>query len=181
MSLDNQTDVELVQRFKAGDLKAFDAIMGRFEDRIYRLACLWLYDGQLAGDATQEVFLRSFSGLRKFHFRASPFTWLYRTTRYVCNEYNRKRGAEPLEEEPVDTSSMPEESVANLETARRVRALVSGLPRRQREVVVLRIFEDLSVAETATAMGCRKGTVKALLHKATSALRNRIGNTGITL
>ncbi len=181
MSLDDQTDTELVQLFKAGDPDAFDAIVRRFQDRIYRLACVWLYDEQQAGDAAQEVFLRGFKGLRKFRFRAAPFTWLYRTTRFVCNEFNRKRHGEPLEEEPVDRGSTPLDDAADLDTARRVRKLVAKLPPRQREVVVLRIFEDLSVAETAKAMGCSEGTVKALLHKAMNSLKQRIGKTGITL
>ena len=55
-----------------------------------------------------------------------------------------------------------------------MRALVARLPERQREVVVLRVFESLSVAETAAAMGCRQGTVKALLHKAMARLRQDV-------
>lgn len=76
-----KSDVELVREFKAGSASAFDAFVGRFQDRVYRLACVWLYDPQNADDATQEVFLRAHKGLRRFQFRAAPFTWLYRTTR----------------------------------------------------------------------------------------------------
>jgi RNA polymerase sigma factor (sigma-70 family) len=62
-----------------------------------------------------------------------------------------------------------------------VRLLVAGLPERQRDVVLLRIFEELSVADTAKAMGCREGTIKALLHKATKRLRLDIEKTGLQL
>lgn len=177
MNLDEQPDAELVRRFKAGDKRAFDAIVQRFQDRIYRLACVWLYDPQYASDVTQEVFLRGFNGLRKFHFRSAPFTWLYRTTKNVCHEFNRKRVAEPLEEEPPDTTTLPEREAVRDEAAARIRQLVERLPDRQREVVLLRIFEDLSVAETARTMGCREGTVKALLHKATQRLKIRLATT----
>lgn len=180
MTLDGYSDVELVQRFKSGDAAAFDAIVHRFQDRIYRLASVWLHDGQHAGDAAQEVFLRAFKGLRRFHFRSAPFTWLYRTTRHVCNEFNRKRRAEPLNDEPHDPAAAPERQVDAYEAARRIRRLVANLPARQREVVMLRIFEDLSVAETASAMGCREGTVKALLHKATARLRQILQQAGLT-
>ncbi len=171
MSVDDISDVELVKRFKSGDKSAFDAIVTRFQDRVYRLACVWLYDEQQAVDVAQEVFLRSFKGLAGFRFRSAPFTWLYRMTRNVCSEFNRRRRGEALDSEPRDAGRTPEQQIADLQAARRVRQLVSVLPARQREVVLLRIFEDLSVRETATAMGCREGTVKALLHKATRRLQ----------
>lgn len=174
MNVDEAPDNELVRLFKAGNTAAFDAIVRRFQDRIYRLACVWLYDEQYAADAAQEVFVRSYKGLRSFRFRSTPFTWLYRTTRNVCHEFNRVRRPEALENEPPDTGTRPETEVADFETARKVREYVAGLPERQRDVVMLRIFEDLSVRETAHAMGCREGTVKALLHKATRNLKVRM-------
>ncbi|MBT8099272.1 MAG: RNA polymerase sigma factor, partial [Gammaproteobacteria bacterium] len=127
----------------------------------------------------QEVFVRGFKGLRSFRFRSAPFTWLYRTTRNVCNEFNRVRRSEPLDAEPRDWSKTPEGLVAVHEKAQRVREFVARLPERQREVVVLRIFEDLSVKEAAKLMGCREGTVKALLHKATASLRIAVDKAGI--
>ncbi len=180
MSLDEKPDVELVRLFKSGDTAAFDAIVRRFQDRVFRLASVWLYDPQLAADAAQEVFIRGYSGLRKFRFRAAPFTWLYRTTRNVCNEFNRARQAESLDFELPDPSAAPEQGLADLETARRIHKLLAGLSERQQEVVMLRVFEDFSVKETAAAMGCREGTVKALLHQATQKLRTRIDMTGWT-
>lgn len=174
-----KSDVELVRDFKSGDPDAFDGIVRRFKDPVYRLAMVWLYDSQHADDAVQEVFIRAYKGLRRFRFGAAPFTWLYRTTRYVCNEFNRRRTTESLDDEPPDTGNTPQRIVAMHDTARRVRALVSELPERQREVVLLRIFEEMSVAETARAMGCREGTVKALLHKATKRLRLDAEQAGI--
>jgi len=178
MNWDDLSDAELVKQFKSGDSSAFDAIVRRFQDRVFRLASVWLYDDQGAADVTQEVFIRGHKGLRKFRFRSAPFTWLYRVTRNVCNEFNRARRSEALVDEPPDTSSMPDRQVASHDSARRVRQLVENLPDRQREVVMLRIFEDLSVRETASAMGCREGTVKALLHKATNSLRITMNQTG---
>ena len=140
MTVDEQSDVELVRQFKSGETRAFDIIVERFQDRIYRLACVWLYDPQNAADATQEVFVRAYTGLRRFRFRSHPFTWLYRTARNVCSEFNRARRAEPLEHEPT---------------------------------------EDLSVKEASRLMGCREGTVKALLHKATRNLKVSLAQLGI--
>lgn len=177
--MDDSSDVELVRLFKAGDAAAYEAIVRRFQDRVFRLACVWLHDDQSAADVAQEVFVRGFKGLRAFRFRSAPFTWLYRTTKNVCSEFNRVRKSEPLDEEPHDPGSAPESNVANYESARRVRRMVENLPDRQREVVLLRIFEDLSVKETAQSMGCREGTVKALLHKATTKLKLNMQVAGL--
>jgi len=176
--MDDISDVELVRKFKSGNAHAFDAIVRRFQDRIFRLACVWLYDSQHAADAAQEVFMRGHKGLQGFRFRSAPFTWLYRTTRNVCNEFNRRRQSESLVDEPGDTSSVPEQQVADYDSARQVRRFVADLPTRQREVVLLRIFEDLSVKETAHAMACREGTVKALLFKATRNLKLNMEQAG---
>ena len=180
MNFDDCSDSELVREFKSGSNAAFDAIVRRFQDRVFRLACVSLADAQYAADVTQEVFLRGHKSLKRFHFRAEPFTWLYRTTKLVCGEFNRRRPLDALGEEPMDSNGTPESQVADAERARRVRALVAALPERQREVVLLRIFEDLSVRETASAMGCREGTVKALLHKATANLETSMRRRGDT-
>lgn len=166
MAGDETNDAELVRRFNEGDALAFDALVRRHQDRLFRLVSVWLYDPSRAEDATQEVFLRAYRGLGRFRFRAEPFTWLFRTARLVCLEMNRQRRYEPLPTEDPPAADSGDSAIALAE----VRALVSDLPARQREVVMLRIFEDLSVSETARAMGCREGTVKALLNKARKQL-----------
>ncbi len=174
MSKGEDSDEYLVRRFQGGDITAFDTLVRRHQDRIYRMAAVWLYDAEFAGDVTQEVFLRSFKGLRSFRFRSAPFTWLYGMTKNVCREQNRRRTPIALEFEPVDPAANPEAEVSQHEAARDVRKLVATLPKRQQEVVLLRLFEDMSVRETAKAMSCREGTVKALLHKAKSRLKTQL-------
>jgi len=181
MSLDDKSDTQLVTAFKSGNSDAFDALVRRFQDRVFRLACVWLYDPEFAADVTQDVFLRGYKGLKGFRFRSAPFTWLYRTTKNVCHEYNRRHRPQALEHEPLDAASDPGAMVAEVQHAKRVRDLLQKLPPRQREVVMLRVFEDLSVRETAHAMGCREGTVKALLHKATANLRTHLQIAGLEL
>lgn len=181
MSLDDTSDEELVRRFRSGESGSFDAIVHRFQDRIFRQASVCLYDNQQAADVTQEVFLRSFKGLKGFRFRSAPYTWLYRMTKNVCSEFNRKRRTEALNDEPVEDRRIPEREATQFEAARMVRELVSELPQRQREVVLLRVFEELPVRETAKIMGCREGTVKALLHKATAKLRLKVQSAGLSL
>lgn len=166
------TDDDLVRRFQRGDEVAFSTFVGRHQDRLFRLARLWLADTQDAPDVVQEVLMRSYTGLRRFAFRAQPTTWLVRTTRNVCREFNRRRPvlAASMAAEPV-AAGTPEQDHSRCEMASEVHRLIERLSDRQRDVVVLRLFEELSVADTARVMGCRPGTVKALLHKAVQRLK----------
>ncbi len=171
MTDDARKDAELVRRFKRGDRDAFTSLVRRHQDRIFRLALVLLDDKQHAADAAQEVFLRAYQGLARFRFQAEPFTWLFRTTKNVCREYNRARAFAPLEWELRDNSAAPATELDRAHSARLIMALVVALPERQRDAVMLRVFEELSTAATARAMGCRPGTVKALLHKAVQRLK----------
>lgn len=163
------SDAELVRAFQNGDQVAFTRFAARHQDRVYRMAIVWLYDPSLAADVLQETLLRSYTGLGKFRFRANPSTWLLRVCRNVCHEENRRSAR---------TQSLPEDYDAPAEEVDGAAVDFSGvlnkvneLAPRQREVVILRMFEELSVADTARVMGCRPGTVKAHLNKALNALR----------
>lgn len=181
MTPDDQTDEQLLQLFRLGDTRAFETLVRRHQDRIFRLALLWLYDDQLALDAAQEVFLRAHKALRSFGYRSAVFTWLYRTTRNVCSEHNRRHSRPLASVDVADPMPGPDSAASKQQTTRRLHQLVAKLPTRQREVVVLRILEDFSVRETATIMRCREGTVKALLSKATANMRQFYKAQGIAL
>lgn len=167
------SDEQLVRRFQRGDTSAFELFVERHQDRIFRLASAWLYAPDAAADAAQDVFLRAFTGLPRFRFRAAPFTWLYRTLRNVCREYNRRAATRPLALEDRDMMVADEAPARTAAERRLERTLerIATLPGRQQEVVLLRIFEDMSVEETARTLGCRPGTVKAQLSRALGRLR----------
>ena len=154
-------------------MSAFELFVERHQDRIFRLASAWLYAPDAAADAAQDVFLRAYSGLPRFRFRAAPFTWLYRTLRNVCREYNRRSAAHPLplEERDVIVADEAPRRTASEQRLQRTLQRIAELPERQREVVMLRIFEDMSVEDTARTLGCRPGTVKAQLSRALARLR----------
>ena len=176
-------DVELVRRFQRGEAAAFVEFADRHRDRVYRVARLWLSRPADAEDVVQEVFVRSLSGLSGFLFRAQPSTWLLRVTRNVCHEANRKHRWHLNVDDPLLQPSLLHEEGARSGSGpgadddhARVRRAVRRLPARQQEVVVLRVFEELSVAETARALGCREGTVKAHLNKAVGNLRRLLAS-----
>jgi RNA polymerase sigma-70 factor (ECF subfamily) len=175
--MQEQTDEHLVRAFQRGDDVAFGLFVERHQDRVYRLAVMWLRDAQQADDVLQEAFLRSYTGLARFRFRASPSTWLFRVCRNVCREFNRARRFEPLDESFMTEMRFDPHFAEQLVAGERIgelRTALEALPQRQKEVVALRLFEELPVADTARIMGCRPGTVKAHLNKAVTALRAQL-------
>ena len=181
--MSEQSDEELVRAYQAGDDAAFAEFVVRHEDRVYRMAMIWLRDGSLAGDVLQETLYRSYTGLSRFRFRASPATWLLRICRNVCHEENRRSvRLAPLPDDYAGESVTPcfERDRDRSVVAERLWTVLDELPPRQREVVTLRFFEELSVADTAQIMGCRPGTVKAHLHKALASLKKRMGVGDVT-
>ncbi len=170
--MDAEDDETLVRRMRQGDRAAFETLVRRHQDRLWRLAGAMLRVPDHASDATQEVFLRAWTGLPRFRFRSSVFTWLYATLRNVCREYNRRaRPTGTLTDELVDAAPTPEQRA---DVNQRLGRLVAGLrtlPVGQQDVFLLRIMEGLSVEESARALRCSQGTIKTQLHRALRRLR----------
>lgn len=103
--METETDEQLVRRFHRGDHAAFETLTLRHQDRIFRLASIYLHLPQEAEDAAQEVFLRAFKGLGHFRFSAQPLTWLYRALRNVCHEHNRR--SQRHDPYPLDPNELP--------------------------------------------------------------------------
>jgi len=169
---DEASDEALVRAFQAGDRVAFSTFVDRHTARLFRLASLWLHDGSSAADVVQETLARSYRGLGKFRFRSQPATWLARVCRNICHEENRQSARYQTMSnltELIDANDAAIDQPGADEPS--PLALLDRLPRRQRDAVVLRVLEGLSVAEAARIMSCREGTVKAHLHKALANLR----------
>jgi RNA polymerase sigma factor (sigma-70 family) len=131
--------------------------------------------GDAAPDAVQEAFVRALVGVGSLRARGALEAWVWRI---VLNEARRRRTGDPLTRAdaspprpvwPDDAS--PAEAL--------VRSLVADLPARQREVVFLRYFADLDEASIAAALGVRRGTVAATLHRVRTRLRAAIEQEGI--
>jgi len=174
-------EAEALRRFAGGDDSAFEGLVHAHQDRVFRLAVALLGRRDEAKDAAQEVFLRAFRALRAWRFEARLGTWLHRLTVNVCRESRRQRWSEARKRSrwmrlvaPLLLPGRSVEPAAPSDAEGRVGSLVAALPRRQREVVVLRVFTDLSVAETAEVLGVPEGTVKSNFAKAIAALRVRL-------
>jgi RNA polymerase sigma factor (sigma-70 family) len=134
------------------------------------VAAMSLYCGTLedAEDLAQETLSRAWEHWSTVGEHPAPESWAFRTAFNLANSRWRRRRIERRAHARLASrgTAVPTD-VVDIE----VRRAVAGLPARQREVVVLRFFVDLSVADTAAAMTCAEGTVKALTHQAIASLR----------
>lgn len=171
-------DERTIEQARQGDRGAQGALLRELQDVWFRMCVGLLGNSEDARDAVQETALRFLKNLAGFRGESQLRTWSLGIAINVCREMRRK---ERTVEEPMSLPGMRREergpgASAEVEEIRsRVRAVLEDLPERQREALVLRFFEELSVEQTAEAMACAPGTVKATVHQAMQALRKRLG------
>jgi len=178
----NDKDVVLMERVKNGDDGAFEELLTRHYQSVYRLAYRFLYDSPEAEDITQEVFLRVFRAAQTYSPKAKFSTWLYTITKNLCfNELRKKRSVTifSIEDEMLpELSSMDESPVSKLEEAevkKRVLDAVRELPANLRIAVLLLKYHGLSYEEVAEILGCTVNAVKLRVHRAKKFLARSIG------
>jgi RNA polymerase sigma-70 factor (ECF subfamily) len=169
-------DERALRSFQAGDPAGFETIVRLYQDAVFRLALALLGNRDDARDASQEVFLRALRQLPSFRFESRLSTWVYQLTLNVSREIRRRRNREQRKRHrwlllvaPLLTSDPP-----GADEGDPFGELLALLPPRQKEVVVLRIVQELTIAETAEVLGIPEGTVKSNLFKAVAKLRSKM-------
>jgi len=183
------SDAALVARSRGGDVRAFDELVRRHQQTVYRLAYRLLGDHEDAGDAAQEAFLRAYENLPRFRADGNFRNWLLTIATNHClsfRRYRRRRVMAPLdevtdarrpdwaEEEPDD----PVQVTTGRESLDRVKAAIAALPARQRAAITLFTLDNLTIAGVARVMRCSQGTVKATIHRARENLRRMLAGEG---
>lgn len=169
---------------RRGDRSAQADLLRWLQDPWYRLALSLLGDVERAREATQETGLRFLRQLPQFRGDSHIRTWALGIAINVAREMRRAPRAagsgdwdDPADERPDRDSAAgltPHVAADLAEQRERLRSVLDDLPQRQREAVVLRFFEELSVEQTAEVMQCAAGTVKATVHQALRSLRQRL-------
>jgi RNA polymerase sigma-70 factor (ECF subfamily) len=178
-------DAATIDAARLGDRAARASLLGALQDPWYRFSLSLLRDPDLAGDAVQETAVRFLRQLPSFRGESQLRTWSLGIALNVVREIRRKRRNDGTLPEDDAAAMTPPAAVgrepqtpggaADLSEQRdRLREVLEELPERQREAVLLRFFEDLSVEETAKAMDCAAGTVKATVHQALATLRRKL-------
>lgn len=175
---------QTIQQAQLGDRSAQAKLLRDLQDPWYRLCLSQLRDVDRARDATQETALRFLRLLPRFAGNSTLSTWSMGIAINVVREMRRSAARhrtadeatwdQASESEVSSGMASPQEVIARTEHASLLRAGLDELSDRQREAVVLRFFEDLSVEQTAVAMDCAAGTVKATVHQALRILRNKL-------
>ena len=189
--VDKNGDVLLVERALAGDPRAFELLVIKYQRRIQRLIARMVRDVDLVEDIAQETFLRAYRALHQFRGDAQFYTWLYRiavnTAKKALMEMRNDpvvtesalRSVDDEDEtsapgnEPIGEES-PESVLAAKEIAAVVNAAMQALPEELRQAVTLREIEGLSYEEIAVAMDCPIGTVRSRIFRARDAISARI-------
>jgi len=187
------TDEELVVRARAKDFAAFEELLDRYEDKVFRLAYRFVRNETEAQEILQDTFLSIWRKLDTFKGDAQFSSWVYRvaantalmrlraqrrhpeiSTEELPSGYLDRLG--PLPPPGENWSKRPDDQLQSEELRRHIQAAVDALPELYRAVFLIRDVEGLSTEETAEVLGISIPTVKTRLHRARIALRDAIGD-----
>ncbi|HET9554646.1 MAG TPA: RNA polymerase sigma factor [Anaeromyxobacteraceae bacterium] len=175
------TDEALIRRSAAGDRAAFDQLVGRHGDALYRFAGRQCGSEREAEDALQDGLLAAWRGASTWRGEAAVRTWLYQVVLHACRRRTRRRSGEPAHHDSVEEAEglaaddvSPDERVAARQAARALEAALASLPEEAREVLLLRDVEGLSGAEAAAVLGVGLAAMKSRLHRARLDLKERV-------
>ena len=186
------SDEVFAARAAAGDDAAFEALVVRYQHRVFRLACRLTSETD-APDVVQETFLQIYRHLSTFRGDALFSTWVYRIATNVGLMHRRaraRRPTEPLDEflprfdadgtfeatpDALRIPSRVDELLDRHELARKAQAAVVRLPDLYREAFVLRDLEELCTAEVALVLGVEPATVRQRVHRARLLVRGYLG------
>jgi RNA polymerase sigma-70 factor (ECF subfamily) len=153
--------------------EAFELLLGRFKDRVFRLACGLLRDETAAEDMTQDIFIRVWKALPGYQGAASISTWLYTIARNACLTELKRRAARPTVSLHAPEIEALGDCLPALQTTDAeggvemdVQALLASLPGKYRQVITLFYLEQRSYEEVGAMLGLPLGTVKTFLFRA---------------
>ncbi len=190
------SDEELVAAFVAGDEAAFDALVARYERRVYAICYRYFGNVQDAEDAAQDAFIALLRRAETFSGAASFATWMYRVTTNACNDLARKRARRPKRtsedvaerDDLTGTAASAEDELAERDLAPELVDALRALDPETREAVVLHDVYHVPYAELAERAGVAVGTVKSRIHRGHARLaaalddaRNHSPPTGLKL
>ena len=177
----------LIERCRAGDVAAFEPLVEKYRQRVWRLAFQVLRDREEAWDCAQDAFVRAFQSLASFRGQSAFYTWLFRIAMNVATDRLRARGAQarafgtqpvPAEEwerTAPDPGARPDQAAQGAEQRVRIRRALDTLPPNARTIIMLSDVEGLSYREIASVLNCPIGTVMSRLHNARRRLRSALG------
>jgi RNA polymerase sigma-70 factor, ECF subfamily len=171
-------DRDLIERCLAGHLAAFDEIVGRYQDALYRHLLRLAGNREQAEDLCQEAFVKFYRALPSFDLTRPVAPFLFTIATNLWRDSRRPRLTLVTYEEVAATDPEPETAVLDLLARQAILAAMTGLREEYREVLSLRYDQGLSYREIAEVTGATTGTVGTWLRRAVGALREALQVAG---
>lgn len=167
------SDKELVAGLLAGSELAVEALVGRYQERIYAYLYRMTGDSFLAEDLTQETFVRALDSLPRLRDGNKLKNWLYRIAGNLARDHFKKAQTREIPSEELDeheNTVRVSRIIERQEASGAVRRALRELKPEQREALILRFYEELPILEIAEIMGVPPGTIKSRIHYALKIL-----------
>jgi len=155
-------DFDVVRAIQQGQTELFSNIVKKYDKALLRLVSRHIRDRELVKDVVQEAFFKAYQHVGRFEFRCSFKNWLYKIAINTArNKLRAMREMENIDEVVIVEICQLEGRLMYDELKDALRALVDGLPEKQRQTLELRVFQDMSFKEVAELMDCPYDTAKA--------------------
>jgi len=188
VTTERECDQLLVERVQAGDRRAFDLLVAKYQRRLMRLVSRLVHDPAEAEDVVQETFIKAYRALRHFRGESAFYTWLYRIgintaknflvtqgRRAPTSTENDAERAEGFDDaDSLRDINTPESVLASKQIAYTVNAAMEALPLELRTAIVLREIEGLSYEEISEVMSCPIGTVRSRIFRAREVIAEKL-------
>ncbi len=184
------SDEDLIRSVQSGDTDSLGLLAARWEQPLFRFVYRMLPRREDAMDVCQETFLRILNKADRFKAGSRFSTWMYQIALTLCRDQLRRRkrwrlvlaDGDPMPERPRDVETDwddPSRGVARREKREALLRALDELPREQREVLVLKEFEQLKFKEIAEIVGCPESTVKSRMCYGLKSIRSVLVREGI--
>jgi RNA polymerase sigma-70 factor (ECF subfamily) len=173
-------DGGLVDRCRAGDRRAFDTLVVRYQKPVFNAALRMLRNPDDARDVAQTVFLKVYEHLADYDPKFKFYSWIYRiAVNESINVLHRRRRHEPIAGDELDESVGPEGQVAGQQVGAGIQKAIMTLKPHYRSVIVLRHFLECSYQDMAEILSLPEKTVKSRLFAARQQLAEALGKDGV--
>ena len=178
--MNEDSDGILVQRCRAGDRRAFEALVGRYEKPVFNAALRMLRNPEDARDVAQTVFLKAFEHLVDYDLKYRFYSWIYWI---VLNEsiniLNGRKRLEPISGDEVDDRRGAADDLESEQVSRSVQGALMMIKAEYRAVIVLKHFLELSYVDIGEILQLPEKTVKSRLFAARQLLKDALQHRGI--
>jgi RNA polymerase sigma-70 factor (ECF subfamily) len=166
-----RSDAELIRQARSGDKAAFEGLYYRHRDWVYRLSFRFISDREQALDVLQETFAYLLRKIPTLELTAAMTTFLYPVVKHLCLNLKRRKPQTPTDDRILNDMPAPPAQPAS-PTRTELAAVLSALGPDQREIMLMRFVDDMSLDEIASALQISLSTVKSRLYRGLETLRH---------